>query len=364
LPTPLLTIVAPTLNERDNVVPLVRAIERALEGVAWELVLVDDDSADGTAAAAKALAQIDARVRCLHRIGRRGLSGAAIEGFLSSSAPFVALIDADMQHDETALVRMLEVLQTTDAELVVGSRHIEGGSSDGLSSDRRVKLSELGARLANRVTQVPVSDPMSGFFMMRREVFDAVAPKLSVQGFKILTDILASSQRPLVVAEVGYGFRERLHGASKLDTGVLIDFAMLLADKTIGRFVPVRFLMFAAIGGFGVFVHLGMLALMHFVAGQSFALAQGIAAFTAMTTNFLLNNVITYRDRRLRGAGIIPGLLSFYAVCSVGFVANVGVGDYLFGYGQRWWVAGLAGALVAAVWNYAASSIFTWGRRR
>jgi dolichol-phosphate mannosyltransferase len=356
LASPDLTIVSPTLDERDNVGPLA--------GIAWEIVFVDDDSADGTAEVVKAMARADTRVRCIRRVGRRGLAGAAIEGFLSSSAPYVALIDADLQHDETALRRMFEALTSGDAELAIGSRHVAGGSSAGLSSQARVTLSDLGGWLANRVTRVPVSDPMSGFFMARREVIDAVAPKLSGQGFKILTDILASSERPLRVVEVGYGFRERLHGTSKLDTGVLIDYATLLADKTIGRFVPVRFLMFAAIGALGVFVHLGMLWLVHLAAGASFALGQGIAAFTAMTTNFLLNNLLTFRDRRLKGRALVTGLLSFYAVCSVGFVANVGVGDFLFGQGQRWWIAGVAGALVAAVWNYAASSVFTWGRKR
>lgn len=361
--SPVLTVVAPTLNERDNLRPLVEALDRALAGVDWELVIVDDDSADGTAELAKAIAREDARVRCIRRVGRRGLAGAAVEGFLSSSAPFVALIDADLQHDEAALPRMLDILRAGGADIVIGSRYVGDGAAGGLSS-RRESLSRLGGRLANAVTRVPVSDPMSGFFMLRRETIEALAPKLSGQGFKILTDLLASADPPLKVAEVDYRFRERRHGVSKLDSGVLLDFALLLADKTVGRFLPVRFMMFAAVGGFGVFVHLGVLALVHLGAGASFAVGQGVAALTAMTTNFFINNAVTYRDRRLKGRRLITGLLSFYAVCSVGILANVGVADFIFGQGQQWWISGLLGAIVGAVWNYAASSVVTWRAHR
>jgi dolichol-phosphate mannosyltransferase len=343
---------------------LVEALDRALVGVRWEVIFVDDDSRDGTAEAVKAIAKHDPRVRCLKRIGRRGLASAGVEGFLASAATYVALMDADMQHDETLLPKMLARLSSGDVDLVAGSRYVEGGSAGGLADANRAWLSQVGGWLAKRVLRIDMTDPMSGFFMIRRATFDEVAPRLSSGGFKLLADIVASSPTPLRVAEVPFTFRRRHAGESKLDTAVKLEYLNFLAEKTIGRIVPIRFLLFSAVGTLGVGVHLVALALYHFGFGASFALAQGAAAGTAMTANFLLNNVLTYRDRRLRGRAVLWGLLSFYAVCSVGLVANVGVADALFAEQREWWVAGLLGALVGAVWNYAASSVLTWRTHR
>jgi dolichol-phosphate mannosyltransferase len=363
-PTPVVSIVVPTLNERDNVQALVEAVAGAMGDIAWELIFVDDDSRDGTAETAKAIARRDPRVRCIRRVGRRGLSSAGIEGFLSSAAPFVALMDADLQHDQQLLPRMLEALRQGDTELVVASRYVEGGSAAGLSSKGRSLLSRAGGELARRLLGLSLTDPMSGYFMMRREVFDGLVPRLSAHGFKLLADIVASSQRPLSIRELPMEMRARHAGESKLDAGVSIDFLILLADKTVGRFVPVRFIMFSIVGALGVVVHLAALYLYHFGLGAGFALAQGLAGVTAMTTNFLINNQVTYRDRRLKGLKLLVGLLSFYAVCSVGLIVNVGVADALFERDNAWWVSGVLGALVGAVWNYAVSSVLTWRTHR
>lgn len=365
---PLVSIVAPTLNERDNVRPLFAAIAAAMGETPWEIIFVDDNSKDGTAEEAKALSLEDARVRCIRRVGRRGLSTAAIEGFLASAAPYIALIDADMQHDEAALPAMLAKLQADEADIVVGSRYVDGGSADGLADAGRAWLSKAGGWLAHKVLRVTVSDPMSGFFAMKRSVFDGIAPALSGQGFKILTDILASAETPLRHGEVAYTFRPRNAGESKLDAGVKIDYLMLLADKLLARFmpfIPLRFVLFGLVGGFGVGVHLAALWLYRFGFGLEFMWAQGLAAATAMTTNFLINNAFTYRDRQLKGLKLVWGLLSFYAVCGIGLAASVGVADWLYGSDdERWWVAGLLGALVGSVWNYAASSAVTWKATR
>ncbi len=360
---PQISIISPTYNERSNLGALVTAIRTALEGVEWELIVVDDHSPDGTAQLARKMAREEPRLRCLYRIGRRGLSTAAIEGFLSSSAPFIALIDADMQHDETRLPQMLALLQQTGAELVIGSRYVEGGSADGLSNQMRENLSRWGGALARKVLKAHTSDPMSGFFAMRRDVFEKLAPDLSGHGFKILVDILASADRPLEIAEVPYTFRERFSGTSKLDTAAKLDYLMLLLDKTIGRYMPLRFVLFSAVGTLGLGVHLATLALLHFGSGLNFITAQGLAAMTAMTTNFLLNNLITYRDRRLKGWRLLTGLVSFYLVCAVGLFANVGVASTFYRTNASWWIAGLFGALVSAVWNYAASSAVTWRQK-
>jgi dolichol-phosphate mannosyltransferase len=358
-----LTIVVPTLNERENLEPLLEHIAAALGEVAWEIIFVDDDSTDGTADKARTLAQRDARVRCLQRIGRRGLSTACIEGVLASASPYVAVMDGDLQHDERLLPQMLDVLRRKRADLVIGSRYVAGGMVGEGFNKRRAYASGFATRLARLICKTNVADPMSGYFMLRREVFDNAVRSLSGQGFKILLDLMASSPQPISVLELPYEFRKRRHGESKLDVLVSWEYGMLLADKLIGHIVPVRFALFALIGGLGLIVHMSTLWSSLTLLSLSFVGAQATATIVAMTFNFFMNNLFTYRDRRLRGWRLVRGLLSFYLICGLGAVANVGIASYLFRADHTWWVAGMAGVIVGSVWNYAVSSIFTWNGR-
>ena len=357
---PELAVIIPTLNERDNVALVVERLNRTLGGIVWEVIFVDDDSPDGTADAVRDLAQRQGNVRCVQRIGRRGLSSACIEGMLASTAPYLAVMDGDLQHDETLLPRMLAKIKAEHLDVVVASRHIaEGGVGNWDKS--RVRISDFATKLSRIIVKAELSDPMSGFFLIERSAFDGAMRRLSGQGFKILLDLFASTPRPFAFAELPLQFRERLHGESKLDTLVAWEYLMLLLQKLIGPAVPVRFLLFALIGGLGVGVHLTTLWLVLHAA--PFATAQAVATVVAMTGNFLLNNLFTYRDRRLKGWRILSGLGSFYAVCGIGAAANVGVASSIAG-NHSWWLAGLAGAAVSVVWNYVMSSIFTWSARR
>jgi dolichol-phosphate mannosyltransferase len=355
-----LAIVIPTLNEAGNIEALVGKIETALVGVHFEIVFVDDDSRDETRSVMRQLAARDRRVRVVHRIGRRGLSTAVIEGVLATTSPFVAVMDADLQHDETLLAQMLQTLKAEPLDLVVGSRYIDQGDAGGLEG-ARAGMSRFATDVARHVLKIELADPMSGFFMMRREAFDAAARKLSGQGYKILVDLCASSPAPLRAKELPYIFRKRHAGESKLDTLVVWDFGMLLADKLVGKYVPVRFLAFAAVGGLGLIVHMAVLSAL-FVTGLAvFAVAQTVAVAAAMTFNFFVNNLLTYRDRRLKGVRKIAlGLLTFCAACGLGAIANVGVANFLFQQHWTWWVSGVAGVLVGACWNYVATALTTW----
>jgi dolichol-phosphate mannosyltransferase len=358
-----LAIVIPTFNESLNVGPLVETVARSLSGIPWEIVFVDDDSPDGTATTVRRLAALDPRVRVVQRIGRRGLASACIEGILATAAPFVAVMDADMQHDEALLPRMLEALRDRRADLVIGSRYVDGGGVGDWGEDRQAK-SRLATRLAQRLLPAPVADPMSGFFMARREVLEARVRKLSGIGFKILLDLLTADRAPLRVMEIPYQFRNRRAGESKLDTAVAWDFLMLLTDRLFRGWIPARFVAFAAVGGIGVLVHFVILSAALQGVAAPFAWAQGTATLVTMVFNFGVNNALTYRDQKLRGARWWTGLLSFMLVCSVGAAANVGVASYLFEHDTMWALAGLAGILVGAVWNYAVTGAYTWGRTR
>ena len=355
-----LTIVVPTFNERDNVELLIARLDAALRGVAWEVLYVDDNSPDGTAAKVRELAQTDPRIRCLQRIGRRGLSTAVIEGMLASSAPYLAVIDADLQHDESLLPQMLAAIKAEDLDVIIGSRHVAGGGV-GDWDRRRVTISGFAARLARLIIAAELTDPMSGFFMVSRPAFERAVRRLSGQGFKILLDLFASTPVAYRFKEIPYVFSQRQHGESKLDSLAIWEYLMLLLDKLFGRYVPVRFVSFAAIGGSGVVVH--FLTLYFALKAVEFPVAQALATVVAMTSNFVLNNMLTYRDRRLVGWRFITGLGSFYAVCSLGAVANVGIASAAFAHHYTWWLSGFAGAAVGVVWNYAVSSVFTWHRK-
>ena len=357
-----LSVVVPTFNERDNVGALLRKLEATLQGIAWEVIFVDDNSPDGTWQVVRELARQDDRVRCIRRIGRRGLSGACIEGILASSAPYAAVMDADLQHDETRLPKMLSLLQSGEAELVVGSRYIEGGSAASFDS-QRAGASAFATEIARRVLRVSIADPMSGFFMIRRDRFEALAPQLSTQGFKILLDVVATAHGELKAVEIPYSFGSRLHGESKLDSMVALDFLGLVLAKLTNDVVSLRFLLFAMVGSIGLVVHLATLFLMHSLLQAPFAEAQAAGALVAMTSNFILNNFLTYRDQRLRGFAVLRGLLLFYLVCSVGLFANVGVAFSVYDQEPVWWLAGTAGALRGVVWNYAMSGLFVWRKR-
>jgi dolichol-phosphate mannosyltransferase len=359
---PVVSIVVPTFNERDNVTKLYHKLEAALGGIAWEVVFVDDNSPDGTWEVVRGLARLDHRVNCIRRIGRRGLSGACIEGILATSSPYVAVIDADLQHDETQLPKMLAMLRSGQAELVVGSRYIEGGSADSFNKGR-AGASAIATEVARRVLRIDIADPMSGYFMIRRDRFEELAPELSTQGFKILLDIVATAHGKLKTVEIPYTFGSRLHGESKLDSLVALDFLGLVLSKFTNDAVSLRFLMFAMVGGTGLFVHLGTLFVALKVFDMPFPEAQAIGAFVAMTSNFILNNFLTYRDQRLKGLAILRGLVAFYLVCSVGLFANVGVAFSVYDQEPIWWLAGAAGALMGVVWNYAMSGLFVWRKR-
>lgn len=362
-PAPELTVVIPAFNERSNVGILVDRLRRALVNVAWEAVFVDDNSPDDTAGEVRAIGAQDDRIRCIRRIGRRGLAGACLEGMLASQARYIAVIDADLQHDETLLVSMLERLRPGNVDLVVASRYVDGGSAASLSAPR-ARISRLSGELSRRFLNVKLTDPMSGFFMIRRAVVEELAPSLSAQGFKILLDIVATARGALRVAELPFIFRERLNGESKLDSRVALDFVALLVAKLTGDAVSFRFLLFCMVGLTGVGIHMAtLLTTLDLWPGLRFSAAQTLATLCAIAWNYTLNNAFTYRDQRLVGWSFFTGLLRFEIICAVGALSNVGVATWIYEHNQKWWIAGLGGALMGAVWNYVVSAAFVWRSR-
>jgi dolichol-phosphate mannosyltransferase len=358
-----LAIVVPTFKERGNVVPLLAALDQCLQGIVHEVIFVDDDSPDGTAALVREIARTNPRVRVLQRVGRRGLASACLEGMMATPAPYVAVMDGDLQHDEAILPAMLGKIRNEKLDLVVATRNAEGGGM-GEFSKHRVWLSNMGRRLSQSVSRTNLSDPMSGFFMLDHRFLDEVVHSASGVGFKILLDLVASSRRPVRFGEVPYTFRKRIHGTSKLDILVGLEYLQLLLDKAVGDLIPPRFIIFSMVGAAGLVLSLGLLYLLLSFGNVQFLTAQAITTFVAMTANFFLNNNMTYRDRRLRGRRLWIGLVTFYAACFVGAVVNLRVAQFIKDAGSSSYFAAACGLSVGAVWNYAVTSIITWRQVR
>ena len=370
-----LAVILPTYRERANIAPMVARLDAALQGVAWEAIFVDDNSPDGTADEARRISLDDPRIRVIERIGRRGLASAAIEGMCATAAPIVAVMDADQQHDPALLPQMLAAVEGGEYDLAYASRFAEGASTEAWGRPDRVKASGLANRIANKVTGVELTDPMSGYFMIRADTLRADAHRLSGVGFKILLDILATVDRPLKVKEFPLHFAARAEGESKLDQTVVFEFLVGLYDKWLGRIIPTRFALFGTVGAMGVVVQLGALwVLLKLIAGERFVYgnwsesatfntANTFAAIIAMTFNFILNNELTYSDKRLRGAGpIMRGWAQFALTCSLGLLTNIGSAAVLKTIGFPAVIAVIVGIVLGSVWNFALSSRFVWGK--
>jgi dolichol-phosphate mannosyltransferase len=285
-----------------------------------------------------------------------------VEGVCASGAEYIAVIDADMQHDESLLPKMLNLLSANQADLVIGSRYVEGGGLGAWPKERR-NMSQLATWCATALIGSRVSDPMSGFFAIKRDLFSACIYDLSQQGYKILLDILTSSPRPLTVVELPYVFRTRVRGASKMDLTVVAEFAFLLIDKMTSGIIPPKFVLFCIVGTLGLGFHLAVLDALR-MAGSRFLLAQLMATYSAMTLNYIINNSVTYRSQRLKGIRFWTGYILFALVCSIGSLANVGVAELVLNGLNSWPLAGIAGALMSAVFNFSGTTQLVWKQPR
>ena len=358
-----LAIILPTYNERENIPLVIARLTEALQGLSWEAIFVDDDSPDGTAEVVASHARRDLRIRLIHRIGRRGLSSASIEGMMATAAPIVGVMDADLQHDESILPRMLNLLRSSSLDVVVGTRNSDGGSM-GDFGRRRVFLSRMGEKISQSVCRVRLTDPMSGFFLIRRSFLLDVVHDLQGGGFKILVDLLASSPVPARVGEVGYKFGARQHGESKLNVVVGIEYLFLVVNKRLGGLIPLHLALYMLVGVIGLATHLVVFLILSHIFSSTFVVAQAIATFVAMVENFVLNNMITFRSRQLHGVQMWTGAARFIAACSFGAWANIIFSRALWQGGLEWYVAGFAGIVLGSVWNLSVSSFITWGMLR
>lgn len=358
--TQKLAVIIPTFRERENLAIVVDRLQKLLADFRWEVIFVDDDSQDGSLEEFLRLSNQFPQVRFLRRIGRRGLSSACMEGMCSTNADILAVMDADLQHDESILPQMVRILlNDSSVDLVVGTRYSGDGGLGNWAKSRQM-ISKFATWIEKSLMRTSLSDPMSGFFALRRNVFESSSRRVTGKGFKILLDLVLSSPRPLNIREVSYTFRPREHGESKLDIIVGLEFLLLLAEKMFGHLIPIRFFLYTLVGLSGLILHLCVLGILFSFFSWPFTLAQWIATAVAMISNFLVNNTLTYRQQRLKGTALIPGAALYAIICSIGAIANVQVADFLFQTQIPWWFAGSVGAGIGAVWNYAVSSQIVW----
>jgi dolichol-phosphate mannosyltransferase len=363
-----LSVVIPTYNERENVQEIVRRLDKVLDGQDWEVIFVDDNSGDGTAEIVRHLSRRDRRVRLISRHNRRGLSSAVIEGALAASSDTIAVMDGDLQHDESVLPRMLDIISSGEADLVSASRFLAEDGAAGLSSESRVKISNTGNSLSNLLFRLNMTDPLTGFFMMRRSVVVNALPELSEIGFKVLIDLIVSNNPRPRIREVPFRFRSRVHGESKLDNRVMYDFFLFFIEKKISKYLPLpaRFISFSLINSIGILVHLAILVPAVSLASMAFNTAQLLATGVAMFFNYSVNNALTYRDQQLKGRNFYAGFMIFAVLCSIGVLGNIGVASIIHEQYESllYVIPAMAGAFITVVWNYVATRAFVWGNAR
>ena len=358
---PSLSIVIPTYNEKDNISKILEKLKNALKGITHEIIFVDDNSPDGTSKEIKFFMKKSSNIRLVHRIGRRGLSGAVIEGFFAANSELVAVMDCDLQHDETKLSDMMDLFsKSTSLDIVIASRFIEGGEISGIAFSKYRKLgSMITTFLVKRLLKINSSDPLSGFFMAKKATFLRSADKLQTQGFKILADFLATEGKKIEIKELGYKFKNRIAGESKMSILTALELIGLVLSQIFQGKVSIRFILFCMVGLSGIFVQLLITGASMFFINQ-FPTSQTLGIIAAMTSNYFLNNSITFKERKLVSFELIRGLFSFYLICSLGAFTNVAIASYIFDFSSNWLISSFIGAVFGAIWNFTLTSIFTW----
>jgi dolichol-phosphate mannosyltransferase len=372
---PLLSLVVPTYNESGNihriVDRLVALLDDALPG-RYELIVVDDDSPDGTWEKALALAPSLPQLKVMRRQREKGLSSAVIRGWQAAEGEILGVIDADLQHPPEVLLDLVTAMKA-GADLAVASRHVEGGGVSEWSLVRR--FLSRGAQLLGLIVlpQVVgrVSDPMSGYFLVRRAAI--AGPMLNPKGYKILLEVIGRGQVS-TIAEVGYVFQERTQGESKVTWRQYVDYLHHLVQLRIGgrlsrwqqQFPLQRFIRFGVVGLSGVFIDMAILYLLHTTLGLPLTRSKILAAETAIVNNFIWNDSWTFADVSQRQQGWGPRLkrfLKFNLVCLAGLVLNVLILNIVYNgiFGQRWaYLANLIAIAAVTIWNFWLNLKLSW----
>ena len=376
-----ISVVIPTYNEAENLPMLVEKLSLVLKDFSYEIVVVDDNSPDKTWEVADNLSS-QYPVRMIRRFTEKGLSSAVMVGMASSHGKIFTVIDADLQHDERIIPKMYDALTKSGADIAIGSRAVLGGSYGDWSKRRRF-MSMVATTMAKTLLRVKITDPMSGFFSITRECFNKTAEKINPRGFKILLEFVGRN-KDLKIKEIGYTFRNRVFGETKLSASEIRNYLIALYDIRFGKYIPPIFFLYSLVGVSGVFVNLSFFKLGEFLGFPR--IYTGISEFIdpvytavpfgyqmAIFTNYYLNNTFTFYEKRKKGfRAFLAGFLMFQLVSLFGLFIQTGVfqllhiNGFLYGAFAEEWRAlfnNACGIVVALVSNYYLNMNFTWGRR-
>ncbi len=357
------SIVLPTYNEEKNITPIINEIIERNNAYNIEIIVVDDNSSDNTENLIREISKKDSRIRIISRIDRFGLSSAIKEGCLNARGDIIAVMDSDGQHEAKSLFQAIDYLSNNNKDIVLGSRFLDKSSIEGLSKNRKDSSS-----IANKIARFSLhnnyeilTDYLTGFFVLRRYSCLSIIKKIDVNGFKFLYELLALSKGRLNVYELPLKFKPRRSGNSKLDIAVVWDFNISIIHSLLGRVIPRRAISFGIVGLTGVFVQLTSLYFLLWFTKFPFIKILPFAVIIAACSNFLINNLLTFKNKRLNGLGLFVGLIKFLLISSLPVIANVGLASsFYFFISSNTFFSQIAGIFVVFIWNYAASSKFVW----
>ena len=356
-----LSLIAPTYNEKENIVPLVERVHKALSQYNYELIIVDDDSPDGTAEHADSLT---ARypLKVIVRKNERGLASAVVAGFDQARGQVLGAIDADLQHPPEAIPALLDAIRG-GADVAIGSRYVEGGGIEGWSTKR--EIISIGAKTIARILLASVrkiNDPLTGFFLFRREVIEGTV--LTPTGYKILLEVLVRGSAKQVV-EVPYVFKERERGKSNLTMKEQLNFLKHISRLAWFEGEIKRFIKFCIVGASGFCVNLGLLALFVEVVHMHKVWAQIPSYQISILTNFAFNEFWTFSDRRTPGLkSFLIRAIKFNLISQVGWGINISVYYLALNIaGIYYIVSQIIAIAVATLWNFFSNVIWTWRKR-
>jgi len=364
-----LSVIIPTFNEEENIAAIIGAVNEVFRqsGIRGEVLVVDDSSKDRTIPIVQEIAGQNGNVRLIVRKDDHGLSQSVVEGFGKARSDILQVIDADFSHPPELIPRFYEAVRD-GADIAIGSRYMKGGDIEQWPLKRRVI--SLGATAFGRMLFPEVTDPVSGFFAVRREVV-AGAP-LAPRGYKILMEVLGRGRWHSFV-EIPFVFKDREEGTSKLRLDTMVDYLRQCAG--IARFTVtrragpvwdewVKIVRFGLVGLSGIFVNMGLLYALTEIAGLYYLVSAAIAIELSIVNNFIWNDVWTFKSAGdLRFERKVQRFASFQAVSVGGLAINMVV-LYLLAEiaGVYYLVANLAGILIAFAWNYGVNRHYTWMR--
>ncbi len=377
---PLVSVITPTFNEAENLPILVEQLHAALDGIDHEIVVADDDSPDRTWEVAEQLAADDPTITVMRRFHDPGLSAAVLDGMSVARGEMLAVIDADLQHDASILPDMVERIRSGDADVVVGSRSTVGGGYGEWAASRRL-VSWIATLIARLLLRVPVSDPMSGYFVVSRRAYEQTAPQINPRGFKILLEFVGRNH-DLRVDEVGYEFANRVHGETKLNRSVIRSYLLGVAELRVGRQINPALLLYVLVGIVGLVVNSVAFWVAEWIGfpmidtGLNDEIDPIATSFIfsvqlSILVLFVLNNEFTFWELRFRGWARLPALVVYEAMSLVGMGVHIAVFTFLqesgfllsFLGGATRVVHNLMGAVVALVINWYLNTTYLWRRR-